>query len=385
MMRILVLDADYPSDENLYGDVFVHVRVCAYQRRGHEVRVVAFFRPTAVYEFDGVEVHCGEDAEGLVTLIEAFRPDVVAIHFFQGWMLRKLIEPLGLRTVVWVHGFEALGWYRRLFNASPSREFLRYVTYNSLQLVRLRRFIRRSVRDPSRHRFVFVSEWMRRVTETDTMTRLPVYDVIANPIDTERFPYSPKPSELRRRILLLRSFESRKYANDIAIKAVLLLSRHAEFEECELAICGRGRMFAELTRPLRQFANIVISEGFRTQKDIRALHASHGVFLCPTRQDAQGVSMCEAMCSGLVPVTSKSTAIPEFVTDGVSGFLTRSASEIVGALLTLIRSPRTFSRMSVAAAEQVRRKAALDIVVARELNVLRATSAAAPADRLGAC
>jgi glycosyltransferase involved in cell wall biosynthesis len=376
-MRILVLDGDYPSDENLYGDMFVHVRVAAYQRRGHEVRVIAFFRPRAVYEFDGVAVHCAPDLEGLVALIEEFRPDVVAVHFFQGWMLRKLIERLGLRTVVWIHGTEGLWWFRRLFNAAPSREFLRYVKYNCIQMLRLRRFIRRGVRDPRRHRFVFVSDWMRRVTETDTLTRLPLHDVIANPIDPDRFPYSPKPPELRRHVLLLRSFDSRKYANDIAIKAILLLSRHAEFKDCQVSICGRGRMFAELTRPLLRFANVVVDEGFRTHEEIRALHARHGVFLCPTRQDAQGVSMCEAMCSGLVPVTSNSTAIPEFVTDGVSGFLTQSRSEIVTAILELFNSPETFSRMSAAAADEVRRKAALNSVVSDELAVLRTVSEAA--------
>jgi glycosyltransferase involved in cell wall biosynthesis len=373
-MRILVLPSIYPSDKNLYGNMFVHVRVAAYQRRGHEVKVVVFSKPKGAYEFDGVAVHCAPDLDSLVTLIKEFRPDVVAIHFFQGWMLRKLIEPLELRTVVWVHGIEGQWWFRRLCNAVPTHEFLQYVKYNFIQMVRLRRFMRYGTRDPRRHRFVFVSEWMRRVTETDTMTRLPVRDVIPNPIDSKRFPYSPKPPELRRHILLLRSFNARNYANDIAIKAILLLSGRDEFKQCEFLICGAGRLFAELTRPLRRFSNIVLDERFRTHKEIRALHARHGVFLCPTRMDSQGVSMCEAMCSGLIPVTSHSTAIPEFVTDGVSGFLTHSPSEIVAAVLTLFHSPATFSRMSAAAADEVRRKAALDIVVDKELDVLRAAS-----------
>jgi len=96
--------------------------------------------------------------------------------------------------------------------------------------------------------------------------------------------------------------------------------------------------------------------------------------------------MCEAMCSGLVPVTSHSTAIPEFVTDGVSGFLTHRPSEIAAALLTLLRSPETFNRMSAAAADEVRRKAALDMVVDKELAVLRGVAASVPpqhATRIG--
>ena len=41
------------------------------------------------------------------------------------------------------------------------------------------------------------------------------------------------------------------------------------------------------------------------------LIVNNGIFICPTRQDAQGVSMCEAMSSGLVPITLYNTAIPE--------------------------------------------------------------------------
>jgi glycosyltransferase involved in cell wall biosynthesis len=377
-MRILVLVNDYPSDERLYAGMYIHVRVAAYQRRGQEVKVVVFFRPKTVYEFDGVAVHCAPDLHSLVTLIKEFQPDVVAMHGAQGWYLRKLIEPLELRTVVWVHGSESQWWFRRLFDAAPTRAFLHHVKCNCIHMITLQRFVRRLAREPRRHRFVFVSHWMRRMTEMDMLTRIPECDVIANPIDPERFPFSAKPPEQRRRILLLRPFRSRKHATDLAIKAILLLSRYAAFKECEFSICGQGPLFGELTRPLRRFANVDIDEGFRTHQEIRALHASHGVFLCPTRQDAQGVSMCEAMCSGLVPVTSNCTAIPEFVTDGVSGFLTHSLSEIAAAILTLFDSPETFSRMSAAAADEVRRKAALDMVVGKELDVLRAAAASVP-------
>lgn len=35
-------------------------------------------------------------------------------------------------------------------------------------------------------------------------------------------------------------------------------------------------------------------------------------FWFPTRMDTQGVSRDEAMCSGLVPITNKVAAVPEF-------------------------------------------------------------------------
>ena len=370
-MRILVLDANYPHEQNLYGDVFVHVRVARYLRLGHDVRVVAFFNNLGRFTFDGVQVECAADLQELEQLIAEFEPDVVAIHFFQGWMLHKLIMKGTYPVVVWVHGMEALGWYRRLFNFGLTREFAEYVAYNSIQLWRFRRLLEFARRYSGRLDFVFVSDWMRRVAEMDTLSTVPTYSIIPNPIDTERFPYSVKGQEQRNRILLIRSFDSRKYANDLAMDAIERLSRTPAFSELSFSIYGRGRMFDSLTAPLRRFANVSINEGFLTQQEIRALHATHGVMLCPTRQDAQGVSMCEAMCSGLVPVTSRSSAIPEFVEDGETGFLTDSSAGLADAMLRLQRDGELFARMSAQASQSIREKCAIESVIGDEITVLK--------------
>ncbi len=371
-MRILVLDANYPHAENLYGDVFVHVRVVRYLSLGHSVRVVAFFTPMPDYTFDGVQVRCAPDLATLNSHIDEFAPDVVALHFFQGWMLRKVFQRLTAPIVVWVHGVEAMGWYRRLFNFALSREFWHYVKYGTIQQVRFRKLLRYAQRYPGKVRFVFVSDWMRRIAEADTLTRAPSYEIIPNPIDTVRFPYTEKDPSFRTRVLLIRSFDSRKYANDIAIAAIRRFAGHPEFHNFSFSIHGRGRLFDGLTRPLRHLANVTIREGYLTHAEISDLHAAHGVMLCPTRQDAQGVSMCEAMSSGLVPITSRSTAIPEFVKDGETGFLTDGSKGIVEAMCRLYLEPGLFARMSHKAAEDIRRKSGIDQVVERELGVMQA-------------
>jgi glycosyltransferase involved in cell wall biosynthesis len=364
------LDANYPNNQNLYGDVFVHVRVKEYIRRGHDVRVIVFFTQGIGYTFDGVKVECTNDLELLKSLIEDFRPDVIAVHFFQGWMLKKLFAQSRCPIVVWVHGVEALGWYRRLFTVTISTEFLRYVAFNTLQMVRFRRLILYANEHPNRLRFVFVSNWMRRTTEVDTRARVSFYSIIPNPIDTDRFPYVEKPAPQRLNVLLVRSFDSRKYANDIAVAAILRLSRSENFGEFQFSIRGSGRMFDRLTRPLLKFQNVTVKEGFLTHSEIADLHKSHGVFLCPTRQDAQGVSMCEAMSSGLVPVTSRSSAIPEFVDDHRNGFLTDGAAGIVRALSQLRANPSLFECASKAAAQDIRAKSALRYVADSELELM---------------
>jgi glycosyltransferase involved in cell wall biosynthesis len=376
-MRILVLSAHYPEATNLYANMFVHVRVARYLALGHTVKVVAFFTDRPDYDFDSVRVTCAPDLETLNRAIDEFGPEVVAIHFFQGWMLRKIIRRLQAPVIVWVHGMEALTWYRRLFNFEISREYWGYVKYSTIQMVRLRKLFRYAHQESSRVRFVFVSEWMRRIAEADTLSRAPFYDIIPNPIDTDRFPYVVKDPALRTRVLLIRPFDSRKYANDIAIEAIGLFRQYPEFEDFHFSIYGRGKLFEPLTRSIRDLPNVTVEEGFLTHAQIRELHRAHGVMLCPTRQDAQGVSMCEAMSSGLVPVTSLSTAIPEFVTNGETGFLTDGPKGIVAAFRRLYREPGLFSRMSRAAAEDIRDRSGIDHVVERELCVMQSSMGAA--------
>jgi len=100
------------------------------------------------------------------------------------------------------------------------------------------------------------------------------------------------------------------------------------------------------------------------------LHDRHGVFLCPTRQDAQGVSMCEAMASGLVPITSDNTAIPEFVSDE-EGYLTRGADEIAMAIRTLDEQPQLFLEKSRKAAARSLAQTGWQATVAQEIELIR--------------
>jgi glycosyltransferase involved in cell wall biosynthesis len=116
-------------------------------------------------------------------------------------------------------------------------------------------------------------------------------------------------------------------------------------------------------------------EQYVAQAEIPALHAEHGVMLCPTRQDSQGVTMCEAMSSGLVPLATRNAAIPEFVTDGIGGLLSASSREIADQLLRLHDDPELFARLSRGAAREVCHKCELTHVIARELEILERAAA----------
>jgi len=368
LRRILILDENYPSESNHYADVFVHVRAKAYARHA-EVVVASTPNPSPGWTHEGIPVRTFPTAADLSSFVDHFRPDVIAGHFVEGPVITDVLLRTRIPLVVWVHGYEALGWYRRLYNLQSLRGAMVRAYTNTRQLLRFRRLIGHLNRVGS-GAFVFPSRWMQRVTEIDTLSRIRHAEIVPNPIDGALFRYVPKVLEMRTRVLLVRSFDSRKYATDVAADAIVRLAAHPAFESFRFRIYGSGGLFSEFAARVQRYPNVTLHEGFVPQRDLPAIHAEHGVFLCPSRQDAQGVSMCESMASGLVPVTSRNTAIPEFVEDGKTGFLTRSSAEIARRLLELHNDPAHFQRVSENAARSIRAKCELQGVVERELTIL---------------
>jgi glycosyltransferase involved in cell wall biosynthesis len=80
--------------------------------------------------------------------------------------------------------------------------------------------------------------------------------------------------------------------------------------------------------------------------------------------------MCEVMASALVSVTSRHTAIPEFVAHGESGLITGGSDEIATAPETLAANPALFARLSQDTAGTIRSLCAADSITSRELRVL---------------
>jgi len=369
-MRLLILDENYPHLDNLMGDVFVHVRAKEYVKH-HEVKVCSYFHKPGSLVYEGIALELFDNIESLVAAIKAYQPDKILIHFYQSWMLEAVIKVFKIPVIIWVHGYEALGWYRRLFNFTwYSKVFLNHIRRNTKQQYHFRKLIRYANETGSIH-FVFVSNWMRKITEQDTLSSIKRYDIIANPIDINLFQYNKKEAGVRKKILLLRSFGSKKYANDISVKAILELSKRKCFADLSFTIIGNGNLFDKTVQPLKQFSNIKVTRGPVRHILIPAIHAEHGIFLCPTRQDAQGVSMCEAMSSGLVPVTSDNTAIPEFVTDGKSGVLTHSPVEIADALENFSADADLFCKMSENTAQSIRTLCSIENIIQKELAIIQ--------------
>lgn len=376
--RYVLLTTGYPSSDDLYCNAFIHRRVLEYERAGLDVHVLWLWHPTAereAYTYEGVSVVKGNAAilaEELAAHAGGWRAGL--LHFAEPAMFDLLDrhEP-DLPVIVWIHGVETEGWRRRLFNVRGVRPLLGLVR----RLPRARRqmaFIRRLYGGGLGRPVdvVFVSAWYRReVAEADAGVAAQRGHVIPNFIDEALFHYERKDPEQARRVLSIRPFTHHKYANDLTVAAILQLAKLPDFDTLSFTVIGAGPLWQETTRPLRDFANVRLEERFLRQAEVAAAHQEHGIFLCPTRLDSQGVSMGEAMASGLVPVTNGITAIPEFL-DEASGVLVpaEDAAALARGITDLVAEPERFLQLSASAAARARRQCGRAATIQRELELL---------------
>ena len=222
--------------------------------------------------------------------------------------------------------------------------------------------------------FIFVSQYFANEIFEDNHISLPAekYSIIHNCIDTELFQYHSKNSEQRKKLLSIRPYASNKYANDLTVKCILELSKEPFFRELEFRIMGSGDQFDNITAPLKKYKNVILEKRFLRQDEISDLHKDYGIFLTPTRMDAQGVSRDEAMSSGLVPITNAVTAIPEFVDDSC-GILAPAEDykAMAEGIKKLYYDKDLFESMSYKAATRVRSQSSKEYTIKKEIALIK--------------
>lgn len=371
----LLLTNHYPSYQDLYRNGFVHTRVKAYRDHGVAVDVCRLRKddPVSWHEYQGVQV-CTLSQQALRKTLENGRYKHILVHFLDAEMWEVLKDFVDdIRVTVWVHGSEIQPWWRREYNYNNEAE-LAPAKIESDRRLNFWREVLTII--PQNLRLVFVSDYFAREVMEDLEITFPedAYEVIHNPIDTKLFNFNEKDIQQRFKILSIRPYASRKYANDLSVNAVLELSKKDFFKDMIFHFIGDGKLFNEILLPLRDFENVIIEQKFIQQNEISALHKEYGVFLCPTRMDAQGVSKDEAMSSGLIPVTNAVTAIPEFV-DDACGILAagEDAISMANGIEKLVLDPELFKKMSAAAAQRARMQVDSTKILASELRLFAET------------
>lgn len=344
----LVVTNHYPSYTDLYKNGFVHSRVKAYLNSGVKADVFRL-RPNesiSYHEFEGIDVTTGS-LNALNNMIANNHYKTIMVHFLDQNMwnvLEKYSE--SHKIIVWVHGAEIQAWHRRAFNYSTESESQKAKDQYEIRAKFWKELIENC---PNNLHFVFVSNIFANEVMQDLEVQIPEkqLSIINNPISRDIFEYSPKTADMRKKILSIRPYASKTYANDLTVKAILELSKEPFFDHLEFRLIGSGPLFDEVLAPLKSLKNVIIENKFLTHSEIAEYHKQYGVFLCPSRMDTQGVSRDEAMSSGLVPITNRVGAIPEFLNDFQD--LMVDPEDYIGlanVIRKLYKSPRIYLNLS---------------------------------------
>ncbi|WP_338241710.1 glycosyltransferase family 4 protein [Aurantiacibacter hainanensis] len=370
-MHIVIVSRGYPSTERLYNHGFVHRRALAYRALGHRVTVIWRHHrpPVDSYEYDGVRVQVLTPAKA-ADLIRHERPDTVALHA-PGDDFAEVIEgvPPEIPVHGWIYGAEIMPFYEVTEREEHNRE--RWIKARDTFNRRIAYWQDLTTRWPGNFRLVFVSQFAADEAFRAVGRELPRWTVLPSPVDTELFRHQPKVESDRFEVLTVRPFSDWRYANDLSAKAIRLIASHELFDRFRFRFIGDGHLFEEMTGPIAHFPNVHLEKTFITQQRIAELHRTAGIFLCPTRNDAQGVARDEAMSSGLVPVTNSVGAVPEFA-DQTCAWLAPAEDheDLARGLIAMAEDPQLFLSKSRAAAQRIRETLAMDIVVEKELRLM---------------
>jgi glycosyltransferase involved in cell wall biosynthesis/spore maturation protein CgeB len=371
--EVLIVSNNYPSYKEKYRNGFLHSRVVKYREENLEADVFVLKQGfgTSFREYEGTNVIEGSK-QALENILQCGTHQKILVHFLEPVMWEIISKYTDSKQIiVWIHGSEIQPWHRRKFNYLSKEDEEKAKITSKPRMAFWRELFGNL---PQNIRFIFVSQYFADEVMEDTGCKLDksYYDIIHNPIDTTIFNYTEKNAEQRKKILSIRPFASMKYANDLTVKAILELSKSKHFKDMEITIVGDGKLFDETLQSLEKFSNVTINRGFLSHKEISSLHKQFGIFITPTRMDSQGVSRDEAMSSGLVPITTDITAIPEFV-DSESGILTppedyKAMSE---GILELYNNPDRFIQMSRNAAKRVRKQTDSKLIIDAELKLIK--------------
>lgn len=373
---VLLLTNHYPSYDDLYRNGFVHSRVKAYAEKGVAVDVFRLRKdePISWHEFQDVDVTTGSQ-QALRRMLESGRYRHVLVHFLDPDMWEVLKDFIDtINVTVWVHGADIQPWYRRKFNIETPEQEEMAKARSEVRVAFWQGLLQTM---PAKLHIVFVSNSFAKEVMEDLGLYLPEvqYSIIHNPIDTDLFNYMEKDPEQRKKILSIRPYASKAYANDLTVEAILELSNKPYFNELEFRLIGDGELFDELTQPLKRFENVVLEKRFLTQEQIAELHKQYGIFLCPSRYDTQGVSRDEAMSSGLIPVTNAVAAIPEFVDDRCAMLAPpEDYLQLVVSVELLYTQPEMFCDKSKYAMKRIMKQSEKRLIIGKELELLKSAA-----------
>jgi glycosyltransferase involved in cell wall biosynthesis len=368
MLSIAIVSSRYPSANAPYNHMFVHTRSRQYLTMGVAVRVFVPARVEAGWVIDGVQVSC-MPASAIAEAVTGGDFDAVFFHLLHHSVNRKLdggvvydrVFAIDMPCLLFIHGIDVqkIATSRAADIRFPQpKSVARFLYRDFWVFARMKRTMHRLLQQTRNARLVCVSDWIRREAETSMGVVMGArVAIIPNGIDTRLFRYrdhwAHRHKLLTIRPLLLKGVS----ALDLAIETMALLRDPS----LTLTIYGQGpekQQILKYVDALKLSGRVDLQNTFLAHRLIPQIHDQFGIYYATTRMDTQGVSMCEAMSSGLPVVSFATCAIPEFVENGHNGFLITDfdlsqAAAIFDELLSSADTYRRIAENGRASAEKI--------------------------------
>jgi glycosyltransferase involved in cell wall biosynthesis len=358
-VKISVLTGRYPSKTSPYSHMFVHTRNKEYLAQGHEVVVLVPSNKPEQYVIEGVKVVLGDVFSLAKYLADT---DRVMIHLLlhrldkatDAGYLYDIVLKERLPTLFFIHGVESQTiWHSRREDIKwkDPKSIARWLYRDYYLLQRMIKTLASFNEESFPCRFVTPSKWM--LEESMRHNKLDLTQkslVIPNGIDTEHFKFEDRWAN-RFDLLSMRPLVySGKYAVDLLLESaskVKLPKSLTQYGHVNGARSNEAK--------IRQVASEILTDidytlhaNFVNYQDIPKIHKEYGLYMAVTRMDAQGVSMCEAMASGLPTVSFNTCAIPEFIEHRKTGLLAQKycTSEFASYVDELVEDRQLFDAIA---------------------------------------
>ncbi len=347
MKKILLFTPSFNVHKN-HGQIFIKTRINEYIKNGYKVNLVSLSKKKKIIKKNKLKILYFENYDGIKKYLfkNIYNFDKIFIHFITLQFIKILKSFGNLDINIWIHGIEGQSWKWYSFDKYLKPFwFFKHFIYNSLHIF----FFKRFLRDNSHKiKLIFVSKWMKNVFIKDLNIKknLPKNTVIPNPIDNIFFNKIRRLKKTKKNVLIVKNFSSYKYAGDITIDYLQRFSSSPLFKEFNFTIIGKGTILEKNIYKIKNFKNIKIIKRFIDNKHIFKYHKKNSIFIYLTRMDSQSVTLSEAIASGSVCISSKNTAIPEFVKNNYNGFLVDTYDEFLRSLVLLRNNFKIFEKFS---------------------------------------
>jgi len=167
--------------------------------------------------------------------------------------------------------------------------------------------------------------------------------IIPNGIDTEFFDLKPELSVKPRKLITIRSFSSKVYNIEQTIELMSLLP-----DDYTLDIYGEGKLmlnYEKLIVKMNLEKRVKIIPKFLDRANMKETFRSYDLFISTTRFDSQGVTMLEAVSSGLLLATINNSSREEFIQDGVTGILAKDVNELSEKIVEVTNNNQLFQNI----------------------------------------